>query len=216
MMGFCQWDKIASTMNKEQVECQDIYAFLMNCANLLLQEKRDEKSSDSDDESPMARANDIMQNKPMKDKKRKRHRRKASQIERMYKCQEKHCNRSYGTEGALKMHIKIKHPQINYDAKYSKGKLIKKPGDCDNGPAEPKQHQTKTVLMEDKELVESSLILTNLSHTIEAQHPMLVSPSPISYNSFVTKMEMSPSQNDLINFSLKKNLMSLNNLINTH
>eukprot|EP01130_Rhizamoeba_saxonica_P003108 TRINITY_DN1342_c0_g1_i1.p1 TRINITY_DN1342_c0_g1~~TRINITY_DN1342_c0_g1_i1.p1 ORF type:complete len:131 (-),score=27.18 TRINITY_DN1342_c0_g1_i1:64-456(-) len=31
---------------------------------------------------------------------------------------EKHCNRSYGSEGALKMHIKLKHPKVKYNADY--------------------------------------------------------------------------------------------------
>uniref|UniRef100_A0A6B2LCF7 C2H2-type domain-containing protein n=1 Tax=Arcella intermedia TaxID=1963864 RepID=A0A6B2LCF7_9EUKA len=47
-----------------------------------------------------------------------RRRRKAAQIERLYRCQEKFCNRSYGTEGALKMHIKLKHPSVTYNENY--------------------------------------------------------------------------------------------------
>jgi len=47
-----------------------------------------------------------------------RKRRKAAQIERLYKCQEKYCYRSYGTEGALKMHIKLKHPSVTYNENY--------------------------------------------------------------------------------------------------
>jgi len=47
-----------------------------------------------------------------------RKRRKASQIERLYKCLERICNRSYGTEGALKMHIKLKHPGVAYNEAY--------------------------------------------------------------------------------------------------
>jgi hypothetical protein len=47
-----------------------------------------------------------------------RKRRKAAQIERLYKCQEKYCHRSYGTEGALKMHIKLKHPAVTYNETY--------------------------------------------------------------------------------------------------
>jgi len=47
-----------------------------------------------------------------------RKRRKAAQIERLYKCQEKYCYRSYGTEGALKMHIKLKHPSVTYNESY--------------------------------------------------------------------------------------------------
>jgi hypothetical protein len=47
-----------------------------------------------------------------------RKRRKAAQIERLYRCQEKYCHRSYGTEGALKMHIKLKHPSVTYNECY--------------------------------------------------------------------------------------------------
>jgi len=47
-----------------------------------------------------------------------RKRRKAAQIERLYKCQEKFCNRAYGTDGALKMHIKLKHPSVTYNEAY--------------------------------------------------------------------------------------------------
>lgn len=47
-----------------------------------------------------------------------RKRRKANQVERLYKCLEKFCNRSYGSEGALKMHIKIKHPGVSYNEVY--------------------------------------------------------------------------------------------------
>eukprot|EP01133_Synstelium_polycarpum_P018138 gene18138-21681_t len=41
---------------------------------------------------------------------KKRHRRTASEIDRSFKCYLLSCNKSYGTEGALKMHIKLKHP----------------------------------------------------------------------------------------------------------
>jgi len=53
-------------------------------------------------------------NKPGQQRKR----RKAAQIERLYKCQEKFCNRAYGTDGALKMHIKLKHPSVTYNEAY--------------------------------------------------------------------------------------------------
>lgn len=52
------------------------------------------------------------------EKKKRRYRRKATQIERLYKCQEKNCNRSYGTEGALKMHLKLKHAGVRYNSAY--------------------------------------------------------------------------------------------------
>jgi len=44
--------------------------------------------------------------------KRKRHRRLAAEIARLWKCQFPNCGKSYGTLGALKTHIKLKHPNV--------------------------------------------------------------------------------------------------------
>jgi len=204
-----QWDRIAPQLNKDSMECQDFYTFLMNCVSRLYKDRKEE-FSDSDDDTPMARTNEIVHNKPKKDRKKKRQRRKASQIERMYKCLEKHCNRSYGTEGALKMHIKIKHPHIHYDTKYSKGKLIKKQED-------------RKVKQEDIDLVESSLLLSNLSHSLETHQPRLVTPSPINYSSFLSLKQnemqtpqftsLIPEKMETIQ-EIRTNPMSLNSIIN--
>lgn len=43
--------------------------------------------------------------------KKKRHRRTALEIARHYKCPIKDCPKSYGSEGSLNQHIKIKHPE---------------------------------------------------------------------------------------------------------
>eukprot|EP00743_Colponemidia_sp_Colp-15_P005086 GILK01005475.1.p1 GENE.GILK01005475.1~~GILK01005475.1.p1 ORF type:complete len:231 (-),score=20.63 GILK01005475.1:190-882(-) len=43
--------------------------------------------------------------------KKKRHRRTAGEIERVYKCTGDGCSKSYGSEGSLNQHIKIKHPE---------------------------------------------------------------------------------------------------------
>jgi hypothetical protein len=43
--------------------------------------------------------------------KRKRHRRNANEITRHYKCPLSDCPKSYGSEGSLNQHIKIKHPE---------------------------------------------------------------------------------------------------------
>jgi hypothetical protein len=40
--------------------------------------------------------------------KKKRHRRSANEIERHFICEE--CEKSYGSEGSLNQHIKLKHP----------------------------------------------------------------------------------------------------------
>jgi len=219
--GNYQWDKIGAHMKKDQMECQDFYGFLMNCANRLLKDKRDYDYSESEDEeSPMTRSIEILENKPVRDRKKKRHRRKAAQIERGYKCQEKHCNRSYGTEGALKMHIKIKHPNIQYDSKYSKGRLINQkkmdPEDLD----EFKQSKMEN----DIDLIESTSYLivpkpTNIPQSIDTSHQtMIVTPSPISYNNYIQRKEtqqppMQFQEKMMPKVSITRNVMSLNNLI---
>ena len=43
--------------------------------------------------------------------KKKRHRRTATEIARHYKCPIHDCPKSYGSEGSLNQHIKIKHPE---------------------------------------------------------------------------------------------------------
>lgn len=43
--------------------------------------------------------------------KKKRHRRQANEIARHYKCPIKDCPKSYGSEGSLNQHIKLKHPE---------------------------------------------------------------------------------------------------------
>ena len=44
--------------------------------------------------------------------KAKRMRRNADEIERYYKCSVKSCGKSYGSEGSLNQHYKLKHPEI--------------------------------------------------------------------------------------------------------
>ena len=42
---------------------------------------------------------------------KKRHRRTATEIARHYRCPCDDCPKSYGSEGSLNQHIKIKHPE---------------------------------------------------------------------------------------------------------
>jgi len=42
----------------------------------------------------------------------KRHRRTASEISRHYKCAVAACQKSYGSEGSLNQHIRLKHPEL--------------------------------------------------------------------------------------------------------
>lgn len=51
------------------------------------------------------------QSQRMNDK-NKRMRRNADEIQRYYKCTVKVCGKSYGSEGSLNQHYKLKHPEI--------------------------------------------------------------------------------------------------------
>ena len=46
------------------------------------------------------------------DDRKKRVRRTASEIHRHYRCQVENCQKSYGSEGSLNQHIKLKHPEL--------------------------------------------------------------------------------------------------------
>lgn len=50
-------------------------------------------------------------------KEKKRYRRIAAQIEREFVCFVDGCSKAYGTEGALKMHIRLKHPDVSIPAR---------------------------------------------------------------------------------------------------
>jgi len=50
------------------------------------------------------------------EKGKKRHRRTAQEIERKHPCEFASCGKSYGSEGALKMHIRLKHSGVISDA----------------------------------------------------------------------------------------------------
>jgi len=45
------------------------------------------------------------------EKTKKRHRRTAQEIERKFRCDVHNCGKAYGSEGALKMHIRLKHSE---------------------------------------------------------------------------------------------------------
>eukprot|EP01130_Rhizamoeba_saxonica_P008067 TRINITY_DN3259_c0_g2_i1.p1 TRINITY_DN3259_c0_g2~~TRINITY_DN3259_c0_g2_i1.p1 ORF type:complete len:220 (-),score=38.33 TRINITY_DN3259_c0_g2_i1:54-713(-) len=104
---------------------------------------------------------------------KKRVRRRASEIERKWKCTEPTCNRSYGSEGALKLHIRRKHPEeIEYTQEEDEEYLPKK----DKKPkkerkySEPKNSFSPTV----------SQYTSPADHqqTIYQKNPLMVSASP--------------------------------------
>jgi len=89
------WESIAQTLGKTTQQCVEWFDYLEYVSKHLPKRQ-----------------------KPKNNTINPRKRRKAAQIERLYKCQEKYCSRSYGTEGALKMHIKLKHPNVTYNEAY--------------------------------------------------------------------------------------------------
>ena len=48
----------------------------------------------------------------LNEEKSKRHRRSAKDIDRHYRCSVESCKKSYGSEGSLAQHMKLKHPDI--------------------------------------------------------------------------------------------------------
>jgi hypothetical protein len=111
-----QWQKIAALIgtDKSAEDCEEWFVFLQEAFSRLHCDPSLQTATADKVYSGQAQTTT-----PNDDKvKRKRFRRKATQIERLYRCQEKGCNRSYGTEGALKMHLKLKHPNVKYNASY--------------------------------------------------------------------------------------------------
>lgn len=49
------------------------------------------------------------------EEKKKRVRRCASQIERKFICPVPNCEKSYGTEGSMAQHMRLKHPGVAYN-----------------------------------------------------------------------------------------------------
>jgi len=47
------------------------------------------------------------------EEKKKRFRRVASEIDRHYRCPVESCQKSYGSEGSLNQHVKLKHPSFD-------------------------------------------------------------------------------------------------------
>ena len=61
------------------------------------------------------------------DDKRKRHRRTATEIQRHYKCPVEGCHKSYGSEGSMNQHMKLKHVEF-YRQQIQIGNLQSGPG----------------------------------------------------------------------------------------
>lgn len=67
--------------------------------------KKRERKREEDSPSGSSEDND-------EEKGKKRHRRTAGEIERKHVCKAVTCGKAYGSEGALKMHIRLKHPDL--------------------------------------------------------------------------------------------------------
>ena len=61
------------------------------------------------------------------DDKRKRHRRTATEIQRHYACPVAGCHKSYGSEGSMNQHMKLKHVEF-YRQQIQMGNLQSGPG----------------------------------------------------------------------------------------
>ena len=48
----------------------------------------------------------------LEEERRKRFRRTAGEIDRHYRCTIESCQKSYGSEGSMNQHIKLKHPDL--------------------------------------------------------------------------------------------------------
>ena len=58
------------------------------------------------------KGDDIQRGEKGEDDRKKRFRRTAGEIERHYRCPVETCQKSYGSEGSLNQHIKLKHPEL--------------------------------------------------------------------------------------------------------
>jgi len=89
------WNRVGNKMKRSPMECRMWFEFLKIVMRVIpFEDRRD--------------------NRP----KRKRNRRKAGDIQRMFKCQVNSCPKVYGTEGALKFHMKNKHKEVKYIPSY--------------------------------------------------------------------------------------------------
>lgn len=59
--------------------------------------------------------------------KQKRHRRKAVHIDRHFQCPVSSCGKTYGSEGSLNQHIKLKHPGVQQIKKGQQGVCVDNP-----------------------------------------------------------------------------------------
>jgi len=94
-VGQWDWELVATKMNRTPQECRCWFEFLQSVRRLIPIEDR--------------KAGRAM---------RKRKRRKANEIKRAFKCQVNSCPKSYGTEGALKSHMRNKHRDVKYVPSY--------------------------------------------------------------------------------------------------
>jgi len=73
-----------------------------------LEKRRDELQRSQSDYNPL-------------EEKKKRFRRTAGEIERHYRCPIMSCQKSYGSEGSLNQHLKLKHPEYEIPASMAEG-----------------------------------------------------------------------------------------------
>jgi hypothetical protein len=131
------WGSVSKALNRDAEDCSKRYNQVSTILSIKI--KRAKPSCDAGQSDPGT---------PSK----KRRRRTAIEIDRAYKCEVPNCSKAYGSEGALKMHIKLKHPgvvlqayAIRHDS--SVPKLL--PNDSVDVPAHqaPAQHSTLKIAL---------------------------------------------------------------------
>ncbi|EGR30119.1 zinc C2H2 type family protein, putative [Ichthyophthirius multifiliis] len=100
------------------------------------------------------------------EERKKRNRRTAHEIERHYKCPQQQCQKSYGSEGSLAQHIKLKHPEfyqsisMNVSQNISSGQNIKQQNgqnyqssECSDSYIEENQSSTSSKQNNEKNMI---------------------------------------------------------------
>eukprot|EP00029_Vermamoeba_vermiformis_P011110 TRINITY_DN6029_c0_g2_i1.p1 TRINITY_DN6029_c0_g2~~TRINITY_DN6029_c0_g2_i1.p1 ORF type:complete len:307 (-),score=28.21 TRINITY_DN6029_c0_g2_i1:2-922(-) len=101
------------TGTKNASECEAWYLFLCRL-DLLVNAFKPEAQSGSQDALSQSgdQLSDPKSNDDEDGRAKKRQRKKATAVQRRYKCPAEDCPRAYGTEGALKFHFRSKHNEL--------------------------------------------------------------------------------------------------------
>eukprot|EP01114_Cavostelium_apophysatum_P000481 TRINITY_DN10435_c0_g1_i1.p1 TRINITY_DN10435_c0_g1~~TRINITY_DN10435_c0_g1_i1.p1 ORF type:complete len:374 (-),score=55.92 TRINITY_DN10435_c0_g1_i1:913-2034(-) len=115
------WNLISSLFDgfRTALECQHRAKYVEEYLSAVIKERPKSPSSPeprSDSEKSPTNSNPGSR-RPSPQPSQKRKRRTAAEISRSHKCIIPSCRKSYGSEGALRIHIKKKHPNYDVEAK---------------------------------------------------------------------------------------------------